>query len=157
MKDFFTFEVKGLKEMGDQLAQLPGKIARRALAVSVNEGARVIRDAGRAAAPIGTKSYKDWKGRTHRPGTLRKFGVVTKKLRPKDWQTTVLYGVGFSKRAYYGRWVERGKARLHHQAPRPFVVPLLEQKKDEVVAAIKNRLGEELIRIAAGIPGLRVR
>ena len=30
MSNFITFEVKGLKEMGDMLAQLPGKIARRA-------------------------------------------------------------------------------------------------------------------------------
>lgn len=157
MSDFITFEVKGLKEMGDKLAQLPGKIARRALAAATLQGANVIRTAAREAAPTGTKTYKDWRGKTHRPGTLKKFGVVSKKLRPRDWQTTALYGVGFSKRAFYGRWIERGKDKKHHQAARPFVVPRLEEKRDEIVQAIKSRLGEEILRIVAATPGLSIK
>ena len=157
MNDFITFEVKGLKEMAAQLEQLPAKIARRALAAATLQGANVVRTAGREAAPVGTKTYKDYKGKIHRPGTLKRFGVVSKKLRPRDWQTTALYGVGFSKRAFYGRFYERGKNRLHHQMPRPFVVPQLEAKRDEIVQAIKNRLGEELLRIVVAIPGLIVK
>jgi HK97 gp10 family phage protein len=157
MSDFFTFEVKGLKEMGDQLAQLPGKIARRALAAAVREGANVIRTAGRQAAPVGTKTYKDWKGRIHRPGLLRKSGVITKKMRPKDWQSTVLFGVGFRGRGYYGRWVERGKSKKHRQAPHPFLVPAFEAKGEEAIQAIKRRLGEELVSIIHSTPGMRVK
>jgi hypothetical protein len=157
MSEYITFEVKGLKEMGDQLAQLPAKIARRALAVSTFAGARVIREAGRSGAPVGTKTYKDWRGRTHHPGYLRKFGVVAKKLKTKDWRNTVIYGVGFSKRGYYGKWYERGKDKKHHQAAKPWIVPLLDPMREQIVEAIKARLGEEIRKIARGIPGLTVK
>ena len=152
-----TFEVKGLKEMGDQLAKLPGKIARRALAAAVREGANVVRAQARMSAPVGTKTYKDWKGRSHRPGFLRKSGVISKKLRSKDWQTTALYGVGFSKRGYYGKWIERGKSKKHKQEAHPFVIPALEAKAEETVQAIKRRLGEELGKIVRETPGLRLK
>ena len=155
--DYFEFKVTGLKEMEAQLLQLPAKVARNALAVAVNEGARVIRDAARPKAPVGTKTYKDYRGKTHHPGLLRRFGVVTKKMKARDWRTTVLYGVGFSKRGFYGKWIERGKSRKHHQAPKPFVVPLLGSLKEQVVNAIKIRLGKRLEEIIKATPGMRVR
>ncbi|MCJ7564823.1 MAG: HK97 gp10 family phage protein [Candidatus Aminicenantes bacterium] len=157
MSDYLTFEIKGLKEMGDQLAQLPGKIARRALANAVRQGANIIRDAARAKAPVGTKTYKDYRGKTHRPGLLRKSGVISKKLKTKDWQSTALYGVGFSKRAFYGKWIERGKAKKHRQAPAPFVVPTLDEKAPDVIEAIKERLGSELEKIVRETPGLSLK
>ena len=152
-----TFEVKGLKEMENVLVQLPGKIARRALATAVLEGANIIRDQARASAPVGTKTYKDWKGRTHRPGLLRKRGIVSRKLRPREWQSTALYGVGFSKAGFYGRWIERGKDKKHHQVPRPFVLPLLEALKEKVVEKIKSILGRELVVIIHETPGLKIK
>jgi HK97 gp10 family phage protein len=154
MNDYLTFEVKGLKEMGDQLAQLPGKIARRALTKAVREGANVSRDLARSNAPVGTKSYKDYRGKIHRPGLLKKSGVMSKKLRPRDWRTTVLFGVGFSKLGFYGRFYERGKNRLHHQAPHPFVVPSFENAPERIIEAIKSRLGIELEVIVREVKGL---
>ena len=150
-------EIKGLKEMGDALAKLPGKIARNALAAAVREGANVVRAQARAQAPVGTKTYKDYRGKTHRPGLLKKSGVISKKLKVRDWQSTVLFGVGFSKRAFYGKWIERGKSKKHQQEAAPFVVPALEQKKEEIVGTIKKRLGEELARIANSTPGLVIK
>jgi HK97 gp10 family phage protein len=152
--DYFTFEVKGLKEMEDRLLQFPEKIGRNILAAATHEGARLLRDAARGKAPIGTRTYKDWKGRTHRPGYLRKFGEVTKKLKTKNWQTTVVYGVGFSKRGFYGRFIERGKSKKHHQEPRPFILPLLDPMKEQIVEAIKRRLGERMDEVIREIPGL---
>lgn len=152
-----TFEVKGLKEMGDQLAELPGKIARRALAAAVRQGAIIIRDEARPHAPVGTKTYKDWRGKTHRPGLLRRSGVVYKKLRPSNWQTTALYGVGFSKLAFYGRWIERGKNRLHHYAPHPFVVPAMEASAQRAIDAVKERLHTEIEVIFTEMSGVTVK
>ena len=152
-----TFEVKGLKEMGEQLRNLPEKLARRALARAVFEGARVIRTEGRAKARVGTKTYKDWRGKTHRPGLLKKSGVMAKKMKTRDWRTTVIYGVGFSKLGWYGRFVERGKSKKHKQARHPFIAPLLEERGQEAVDALKRRLGEELGKIARETPGLVVK
>ena len=157
MNNPISVEIKGLKEMSDQLAQLPGKIARRALTAAVREGVNVWRAAARARAPVGTKTYKDWRGKTHRPGLLKKSGVITKKLKVRDPQNTALFGVGFSKRSYYGKWIERGKAVKHTQAARPFVVPVLEQKGEEAVRALKKRLGEELAAIVKSTPGLSLK
>jgi HK97 gp10 family phage protein len=157
MADFITFEVKGLKEMGDQLAQLPAKIARNALAAAVREGANVVRTDARARAPVGIKSYKDYRGKMHRPGLLKKSGVATRKLRTPDWRTTALFGVGFSKLGFYGRFIERGKNRLHHQAPQPFVVPSFEAAVTRVIDAIKARLGLEIRVIVSRIQGLIVK
>jgi len=155
--DYFEFKVDGLKEMGNILAQLPGKIARRALNNAVAAGARVIRDAARPQAPVGTRTYKDYRGKIHRPGLLRKSGVVSKKLKTKNWQTTSLYGVGFSKLGFYGRWIERGKSKKHQQTPRPFVVPTFEANVTRAVDAIKDRLGEEIVKITRETPGLSVK
>ncbi len=152
-----TFEVKGLKEMGDKLAQLPGKIGRKILARAVFEGARLIRTEGRARAPVGTKTYRDWRGKVHRPGLLKKSGVMAKKLKTRDWQRTVVYGIGFSKRGYYGKWIERGKSKRHRQAARPFVVPLLESKGREVVDVFTRSLGDQLTELIKETPGLEVR
>ena len=152
-----TFEVHGLKEMGDVLTQLPGKIARRALAAATLEGANVIRDQARANAPVGTKTYKNWKGRIHRPGLLRRSGVVSRKLRPQNWESTALYGVGFSRAGFYGKWIERGMDKKHHYAPHPFVVPLLDAMKDRVVEKIKSRLGMEVAMIIQQTPGLKIK
>jgi HK97 gp10 family phage protein len=142
--DLFTFEVRGLREMGEQLAKLPDKIARRALAAAVREGASVIRARARETAPIGTKTYKNWQGRTHRPGLLRKSGVNMKKLKSRNWQTTVVFGVGFSKRGYYGRWIERGKSKKHHYTPHPFVVPAFKENVIQAVQAVREKLGQRI-------------
>jgi HK97 gp10 family phage protein len=150
-----TFEIKGLKEMGDRLAQLPGKIARRALAAAVREGAGVIRTEARQRAPVGTKIYKDYRGKTHRPGVLRKSGVIYKKLKSRNWRTTVLFGVGFSKRGYYGRWVERGKSKKHRQVAQPFVVPAFEATAEKAAEKLKDRLGRELEKIVRETPGMK--
>jgi HK97 gp10 family phage protein len=152
-----TFEIKGLKEMGDELAKLPAKIARRALAAAVREGANVVRTRARATAPIGTKTYKDYRGKTHRPGLLRKSGVISKKLRPRDWQNTALFGVGFSKRGYYGRWIEWGKSKKHKYAPHPFVLPAMEQTARQVVETLKSRLGRQLEGIVRESRGLIIK
>ncbi len=157
MSDYLTFEIKGLKEMGDKLAQLPGKIARRALAAGVRQAANLVRDAARAKAPVGTKTYKDYRGKIHRPGLLKKSGVASKKLRPREWQNTALYGIGFSKRGFYGKFVERGKSKKHKQAPNPFVVPTLEEKGPAAIEALKERLGDELAKIVREIPGLSLK
>jgi HK97 gp10 family phage protein len=154
MNEYLTIEVKGLKEMGDQLAQLPGKIARRALTAAVREGANVVRTDARARAPLGTKSYKDYRGKMHRPGLLRKSGVATRKLRSPDWRTTALFGVGFSKLGFYGRFLERGMNKKHHYAPHPFVVPSFEAAVDRVIEAIKARLGLEIRVIISEVKGL---
>ena len=150
----FTYEIRGLKEMGDELSRLPGKIARRMLAASVRKGAVLIRTEARASAPIGTKTYKDYRGKTHRPGLLRKYGIVHKKLRPKNWQTTALYGIGFSKRGFYGRWVEKGKNKKHRQEPHPIIVPAMERRAIEAIEEIKNELGIQLDLLIKEIPGV---
>lgn len=156
MNEVITFQVKGLKEMGEALAALPGKIARRALGQSVKAGAMIVRDAARPKAPIGTKSYTDWRGKRHRPGLLRKSGVVLKKLKTRNWQSEQLYGVGFSKLGWYGRFIEKGKSKKHQYAPHPFIVPTMEEKADEAISAIKNRLALELFQIANETGGITV-
>lgn len=152
-----TWEVHGLKEMGKQLEALPAKLARRALAASVREGAAVIRVRARAEAPLGIKIYKDYRGRTHRPGFLRKSGVVMKKMKTRDWRSTVLFGLGFSKRGFYGKWVERGKAKKHKQSPNPFVLPAFEATAQQAVEKLKSRLGEELAKIIRESGGMSVK
>lgn len=156
----FTFEVKGLQEMQRELMKLPEKIQRKVLHKAVREGAKVIRDLARPKAPIGTKIYRDWRGRPHAPGLLRKSGVVHKKLSLRQARRAgadSLFGVGFSKRAFYGRFVERGKGKKHHMTPRPFVVPTFEAAAHRAAEIIRDGIGRGLAAIAAELKGITVK
>jgi len=152
MSDYVTFEVTGLKEMEAKLLQLPSKIAKRILGQATYAGSKLIETAARGKAPVGTRTYKR-KGRIHHPGYLRKYGIVSKRLKAKDW-SAVIFGLKPSKRGFYAKWIERGKSKKHHYDPHPFVVPLLEPMKEQIANAIKNKLGARLDEVIRETPGL---
>jgi hypothetical protein len=149
-----TFEVKGMKELGDKLAQFAPKLARRGLTRFVHAGAVVLRTRAREkAAAIGLRD----------DGTLIR-SISIKKLKVPNWQTTAVYGAyhasgpykrkaaktGRKSRAPYGMWYERGfKNPSGLRVQRPHLRPALDENVQEIVEAMRKRMAEEIEKLEA--------
>jgi len=147
-----TFEIKGMKELGDKLAQFAPKLARRGLARSVYAGAAVLRKKAREkAAAIGLKDS----------GTLVR-SISLRKVKVPNWQTTAVYGAyhastpykkkaaktGAKSRAPYGMWYERGfKNPSGGRTQRAHMRPALDENVQEIAEAIRKRLAEEITKL----------
>lgn len=148
-----SIEIKGFEGLERGLAQLPGAVSKRIAQQSVRKGAVVIQRDARARAPVrvgdGAKKIggKGAKGRL--PGYLRASIVV--RLR-KVAGAAVTYSIGWTRRAFYGSFVEFGTRR---QAARPFLRPAADTKFQEAVQTIGRDLGPKIEREARKLAGGR--
>lgn len=103
--------IKGLKELDEELRNLPLKLQKKAFQDAVKSGARVIRDEVRKRTPVRTK---EWEGANYGrpPGNLKRrgFSVLKSKKPPKG---IVAYNVVANKKSgWYAWWVEKGHQRI---------------------------------------------
>ena len=147
-----TFKIEGLAELGKALRELPERVARNGLRVSVYAGAKVVRDEARARAPKAVQSLGPNKPP---PGTLKR-SVIMKHIRElsgggrQTFYVLVRHGKKYrnqgkrgnlSQDAWYWRFLEFGTRKM---AARPFLRPALESRRREAVDAIKQRLSERI-------------
>lgn len=134
-KEAMTIQLTGMKELGDQLAQFPAKLARRGLANATRAGAVILRTKAREkAAAIGLKDK----------GTLIK-SIRIKKLKTRDWRTTAVFGAYHGGKGWYGALYERGfKKPSGNRTQRPHLRPALDENVQEITDAIRKRLAEEI-------------
>jgi HK97 gp10 family phage protein len=126
-----NFEVKGFRELKRKLDTLPVNVARRVLPKASQEGAKVLRREARRRAP-------------RREGTLRRgLSYMRKKRMPK---TAASYIVGLTRKAFYGMFIEFG---TKHIPAKPFLRPALDEEKDKIINAMREKLRAGIEREAA--------
>ena len=147
-----TFKIEGLAELGKALRELPARVARNGLRVSVYAGAKVVRDEARARAP---KAEQPLGPNQPPPGTLKRSVIMKhipelSSLTRQTFFVTVRHGKKYRKQgkkgnlsqdAWYWRFVEFGTRKMR---ARPFLRPALEAKRREAGQAMKDRLSERI-------------
>ncbi len=147
-----TFKIEGLAELGKALRELPERVARNGLRVSVYAGAKVVRDEARARAPKAAQSLGP---NQPPPGTLKRSVIMKhipelSSLTRQTFFVTVRHGKKYRKQgkkgnlsqdAWYWRIVEFGTRKMR---ARPFLRPALEAKRREAGQAMKDRLSERI-------------
>ncbi len=147
-----TFKIEGLAELGKALRELPERVARNGLRVSVYAGAKVVRDEARARAPKAAQSLGP---NQPPPGTLKRSVIMKhipelSSLTRQTFFVTVRHGKKYRKQgkkgnlsqdAWYWRFVEFGTRKMR---ARPFLRPALEAKRREAGQAMKDRLSERI-------------
>jgi HK97 gp10 family phage protein len=147
-----TFKIEGLAELGKALRELPERVARNGLRVSVYAGAKVVRDEARARAPKAAQSLGP---NQPPPGTLKRSVIMKhipelSSLTRQTFFVTVRHGKKYRKQgkkgnlsqdAWYWRFVEFGTQKMR---ARPFLRPALEAKRREAGQAMKDRLSERI-------------
>ena len=126
------FRIDGLKELEQQVLQLTPRLARRALARSAFAGAAIIRNEARKNARA---------LRLRKTGNLVR-GIRVKRVKTPNWRTTAIYGVGHSRKGWYGALHERGyhprggKTKVHN----PHLRPAFDENLERAANAVKERL-----------------
>ena len=147
-----TFKIEGLAELGKALRELPERVARNGLRVSVYAGAKVVRDEARARAP---KAEQPLGPNQPPPGTLKRSVIMKhipelSSLTRQTFFVTVRHGKKYRKQgkrgnlsqdAWYWRFVEFGTRKMR---ARPFLRPALEARRSEAGQAMKDRLSERI-------------
>lgn len=117
-----TTRVTGLAGLKAKFDALPDKVARKVLRGGVVAGARIVRAAAAARAPVAAHAIPRGRGRKTAPGTLRRAAII-KFIPEQSNATQVVYFVTFrqgkrqqksNRDAFYAKWVERG----HRIVPR---------------------------------------
>ena len=147
-----TVKIEGLAELGKALRELPDRVAKNGLRVSVYAGAKVVRDEARARAP---KAQQPFGPNKPPPGTLKRSVIMKhipglSSLTRQTFFVTVRHGKKYRKQgkkgnlsqdAWYWRFVEFGTRKMRAQ---PFLRPALEAKRREAGQAMKDRLSERI-------------
>jgi HK97 gp10 family phage protein len=145
-------KVEGLAELARALRELPDRVAKNGLRVSVYAGAKVIRDEARIRAP---KAIASLGPDQPPPGTLKRSVIMKhipelSSLTRQTFFVTVRHGKKYRKQgkkgnlsqdAWYWRFVEFGTRKMR---ARPFLRPALESKRRDAVQAMKDRLTERI-------------
>lgn len=159
MSEYGTVEIKGLKELDNNLKQLPLKIQKKVLRQAVRAGATIIRK----------EAKKNLKRLTFKrsTGTLEKSLIIVKDKKSKPFWP--IFGVGPDSKGWYGHLVEYGfyatgpkkkgvtykasreKARAagKHTPAKPWFRPAFDTTVKKVIEQIGKRLGMGIEREAA--------
>lgn len=127
----FEFQVHGLEKLNAALLELGTNAARRAGKKALRQGANVILQATRDAAPVDT-------------GHLQKKGFYTHDHGVSN--DLVFFSVDLRKSAFYGKFLEFGTSKM---AARPFMRPAAENHAIAAVDVIGAVLGVEIDAEAA--------
>lgn len=172
MADGVQVKIEGLDQIIAALRSLPDKLRKRALRNALAAGARIVRDAARADAPVLKKP-----SRYRKAGTVRNAIVVRTSKRDKangdvgvfvnvkpakgakyKTTTTKVLGIKFkgkkliraSQRGaksdsdpFYWRWIEFGTKKM---SPRPFLREGA-QHLPEALRAIESSLGPAIQKL----------
>lgn len=127
-----TMQMTGLRELGAALKELDSRTQKRIARSATAAGARVIANDAKQRVPVDK-------------GTVKK-NIRTANLKPKQpgiQETAVgvrVKGKGEDS-AWHWRFLEFGTARM---APKPFLRPAFEAKKEEAAQRIKEQLAKRL-------------
>jgi HK97 gp10 family phage protein len=119
-----TVTITGLDEVEQSLQNLSQKLARSVVRRALRPAGEVLRAEAELLAPRATGFLAEHVGEK-----------VTTSVREEEGRVTV----GPEKNAFYGSFAELG---TKNQAPRPWLRPAFESKKDEAVEVAVENLKE---------------
>lgn len=147
--------IKGLEELKRKLATLPAKLEKKVLLASFRQGANVIRDAARQAAPSGETGQLKKKITTvsarGKPGTIRfQVRATARKVSLKypegyPYALAVEHGHGApnTRSRLFGKTPKQEEFGNSQTPPHPFMRPAFIQSEgralDKVADEIKQR------------------
>ncbi len=152
MAKYEKVHIEGLAELANALRELPVRVQRNGLRVSVYAGAKVIREEARVRAPVAAQYLGPDQPP---PGTLKRSIIMKQipelsSLTRQTFFVMVRHGKKYrhqgkrgnlSQDAWYWRFLEFGTRKMQ---ARPFLRPALEAKRREAVDAIKERLSLQI-------------
>lgn len=154
-------EVKGLDQLGKALRALPSVLAKRYLRHATFAAADVIKEEAIALAPVRTGALRDHIAtfrRSSDPNTAH-YAVGVRRIKFNRKEKTVLRllrkaqhvkRIAIEGDVYYWRFLEFGTSKM---APRPFLRPAFEGKKDQALDTFRNDLSDNLSAAAAEARG----
>lgn len=159
-------EIKGLKELDNELKNLPEKLQREIVHNAIMEGSKIVYEDAQKRIPIRTKEWKGMKYK-HPKGSLKAKGLfVGLGKRTKRSVTSYIVGTN-QKYGWYGLFLEFGhlrvakkkiKERFKYKSgltgktrsrpgrilgfvpARPFLLPALEAKSHEVIEKMRTTI-----------------
>jgi HK97 gp10 family phage protein len=139
-----TIEVKvdGLKELQDDLLQLPVKIGERTLQRALTSAALPIVREAQDKIPIAHQSYKLYGGDSADPGWLRQQ-IVRKKVKNSNNSAEVVVTIKQQKESYFWRFIEFGTSKL---PAHPFLRPAFESKQKEALDRFIDKLTDGIAK-----------
>lgn len=167
-----SMQLRGFKELDDQLKTLPNKVAGQALVRSLHAAAKPIITEARRLAPKHDGPYPKHR-KDRKPGTLRRSIIARVNKAYRDGAAIF---IGASKKAWYAYMVEMGhvivtrkttgktrnarrqnaRAAGRNVAPRPFLRPAFDSKAAEAVKVLGVRMMYEIkdaVRKGKHLPG----
>lgn len=154
MADKVVATFKGLDNIAQIMRSLPVEVQKRALGSALLAGAEVVRKEAQLHAPVrqsgnarrinrkGNIRAEGDKGRL--PGFLR-ASIVKRLRRTANVGAAMTASVGWTKDAFYGRFLEFGTKFM---AAQPFLRPALDNRAGEASRRIGEILGPKIIQTA---------
>jgi HK97 gp10 family phage protein len=147
-----TVKIEGAKELRRMLKLLPTRVQTKVMRSATLKGANVVRKDARRRAPVRQISKKNPRAAKKTgigagvvfirwPGNLRKSIVSRRNRKVPRW--AISYHVGFTGKAYYGLFIEKGTS---HQPAQPFLRPAYEANKASAVQRIGESIREGLFK-----------
>lgn len=137
--------IEGMAELNRKLTELADPAAsQRILRTAVGAGMREVMKVARAAAPVGTRAHKTYKGRLVAPGfASRSLRVITKKTN-----SGAVAILGVRAEAFYAlQFIELGTAKIPKA---PWLVPAFEATQDRAIAKLTEHMRARIERVAKG-------
>jgi len=127
---YSEIKIHGLKELDNNLKQLPFKIQKKVLGGTVRAGANIVKKEAKSKVPIKT-------------GWLKKNIIARKKRKSSVYAP--IYQIGPSNKAWYGRIIEFGSSKM---SATPWLRPAFDISGKKVIAKIREILANGIEREA---------
>ncbi len=144
-----TIQITGLAELERKLRELPERLAKNAMRNAVRAGAVAIQKEARNQCPVSAEQHYLGKGARRiliKPGSLKKRGIKVKQVSRKRSDYALTFEVYYSKRYWYGKFVEAGTSKMAAAAP---LRKGFDIAKEAATVAIKEKLAAEIERAAS--------
>lgn len=137
-------EIKGLRELGRKLDELPKKASGSILKKAVRYAAKPVIVDAKQRIPQGVDAHRTYKGRLVAPG-FAKRGIRMAVKGSRDGKKAVAR-IGVRREAFYAiNFVELGTSK---QPAQPWLRPALESTKDQQVSRLAEKLKMEIDKVA---------
>lgn len=134
--------LKGLRELEIKLRRMESKTAQGVLRSALRQSATPTIRKMRAAAPVGTRTHRTYKGRLVAPGFLSRSVRTRSKIVRGHNRTTAVVQIGVLDEAYYGlQYVERGTKKM---PARPWFTPIFEADSDSIATRFAEILRRKI-------------
>lgn len=135
-------ELIGLKELQAKLKKLDGAVAEKALRQAVLNASTPAFKAAKAAAPVGSKAHRTYKGNLVAPGFLKRSirRITTiKRGRYLTWASAI---IGVKSEAFYGvQFLEKGTIKM---SKRPWFVESFKSSRSQMEQKLKAELKSKI-------------